>query len=472
MIPFPSQGHVKPLLKFAKLLHRRGFYITFVNTDFNQRRFLKARGPDSLTGLPDFQFKTIPDGLPSSDEDATQDVAALCGSVRRNMLSHFRKLLRQLNDAAPSPNPPVTCIVSDAVMPFTVTAAQELGIPVAVYWTFPACAFMGFYQYPALIKRGLAPLKDASYLTNGFLEAKVDWIPGMKGKDIRLKDIPNFFITTDPNDEIFNLATESAQRAAEASAISIQTFDALEAEVLEALSPTFPNIYTIGPLQLLLNSAPNEDDKLESLGYNLWKEETECLQWLDSKEPGSVIYVNFGSVTVMSQQQLVEFAWGLANSNHDFLWIIRPDVVVGETAILPGEFAEKAKERGTMASWCPQEQVLNHPAVGGFLTHSGWNSTIESLSAGVPMICWPFFGDQQTNCKFSCTTWEVGMRINNDVKRDEVEALVRELMDGDKGKKMKNKAMEWKKLAEKAAGPGGSSSLNLDKFVKGLIAGK
>ncbi|CAH2075694.1 unnamed protein product [Thlaspi arvense] len=469
MIAFPAQSHIKGLLKLAKILHRRGFYITFVNTEFNQRRFVKAQTPDSLVGLPDFQFKTIPDDLPPSDRDATQDVTALCGSVRRNMLPHFRNLLGRLNDAAPSANPPVTCILSDGSMPFTITAAKELGIPVAVYWTFSACGFVGFHQYRSLLDRGLTPLKDAGFLENEYLETKVDWIPGMRDKDVRLKDLPTFFQTTDPNDEIFNLAMEAAERAVEASAFGLHTFDALEPDVLEALSSIFPNMYSIGPLQLLLNRTSNGEDKLESLGYNLWKEEPECLQWLNSKEPGSVVYVNFGSVTVMSQQHLVEFAWGLANSKRYFLWIIRPDLVIGEAAVLQPEFAEETKERGLIASWCPQEEVLNHTAVGGFLTHSGWNSTIESLSAGVPMICWPFFGDQPTNCKFTCTTWGVGLRIASDVKRDEVEGLVRELMEGDEGKKMKKKAVQWKELAEKAASPGGSSTFNLDKFVQVLL---
>ncbi|KAI3952377.1 hypothetical protein MKX01_005244 [Papaver californicum] len=111
------------------------------------------------------------------------------------------------------------------------------------------------------------------------------------------------------------------------------------------------------------------------------------------------MYVNFGSITVMTTQQLVECAWGLANSKHNFLWIIRPGLVVGELASLPVEFTEETKERGLLASWCPQEDVLHHASIAGFLTHCGWNSTLESLSCGVPLICWPFFGDQQTNCR-------------------------------------------------------------------------
>ncbi|KAA8545617.1 hypothetical protein F0562_020401 [Nyssa sinensis] len=112
---------------------------------------------------------------------------------------------------------------------------------------------------------------------------------------------------------------------------------------------------------------------------------------------------------------------------------MRHDLVIGESAVLPPEFIQETKGRGLMAKWRPQEEVLNHPAIEGFLTHSGWNSTIESLCGGVPMVCWPFFAEQQTNCRFACTAWGVGMEIDNDVERNEVEKLVRELMDGEKG---------------------------------------
>ena len=146
---------------------------------------------------------------------------------------------------------------------------------------------------------------DTSYLTNGYLDTVIDWVPGMK--NIRLKDLPTFFQVTDPNDEIFNLAMESAESSRKGvTAFCVQTFDALEPHVLGALSSMYHNVYTIGPLQLLLNNQSTEEDQLKSLSYNLWKEEPECLQWLDSMEPGSVVYVNFGSVTVMSMHQLVQ----------------------------------------------------------------------------------------------------------------------------------------------------------------------
>ncbi|KAL6317830.1 hypothetical protein AAG906_030584 [Vitis piasezkii] len=457
-IPYPAQGHINPMLKLAKFLHFRGFHITFVNTEYNHNRLLKSRGPDSLKGIPSFQFKTIPDGLPPSNVDATQDIPALCVSTRKHCLPHFRDLLSNLNHDGP----PVTCIVSDGAMSFTLDAAQELGVPEVLFWTTSACGFMGYVQYRNLIDKGLTPLKDESYLTNGYLDTVIDWIPGMKG--IRLRDIPSFIRTTDPNEIMLEFPLREAERARKASALIFNTFDALEHEVLDALSQMFPPIYTIGPLHQLMSQIQDNDLKL--IESNLWKEEQECLEWLDSKEPNSVVYVNFGSITVMTSQQLNEFAWGLVNSNQTFLWIIRPDLVSGDAAILPPEFVAETKERGLLAGWCPQEQVLSHPAVGGFLTHNGWNSTIESVSAGVPMICWPFFAEQQTNCRYCCTEWGIGMEIDSDVKRDEIERLVKELMEGEKGKELKKKALEWKALAEEATrGPNGSSFSNLDKMI-------
>lgn len=297
-------------------------------------------------------------------------------------------------------------------------------------------------------------------------------------KDIRIRDLPSFVQTTDPNDLIFNLTMEAAENASKASAIVIHTFDALERVVLDALSSMFPRLFSIAPLQLLLNQIQEQDCLLNSIECNLWKEETECLKWLDCKEPNSVIYVNFGSFIFTTKEQLFEIEMGLRNSSHPFLWIIRPDLVLGDTV----DLQVSDKEKGFISGWCPQEEVLKHPSVGGFLTHSGWNSTMESLTAGVPMICWPFEGDQTTNCRFTCNDWGVGMEIINGdeegemsvIKRNEVEKFVRELMEGEKGKKLRKKAAEWKRLAEEAAAinPDGSSFRNLDKLVNEILSPK
>ena len=137
--------------------------------------------------------------------------------------------------------------------------------------------------------------------------------------------------------------------------------------------------------------------------------------------------------------------------------------------ILSSEFVNETIDMRLIESWYSQEQVLNHPSIGGFLTHCGWNSMIESICAGVPMLCWPFDGDQQINCRYACTEWGIGMEIDNNVKREEVEKLINELMVGENGKKMKEKIMKLKKKAEEDCRPGGSSYMNLDKVIKEVL---
>ncbi|KAM0936316.1 putative 7-deoxyloganetin glucosyltransferase [Dioscorea sansibarensis] len=459
-IPYPAQGHINPMLKLAKVLHSNGFHITFVNTEYNHRRLLRAQGLLSLSGVNDFGFETIPDGLAESDEDTTQHVPSLCYSTMTNCLGPFRRLLGKLSD------PPVTCVVADGIMTFAVEAASEFHIPGVLFWTTSACGLMAFLHYQNLIDRGLVPLKDMEDIVNGYLDKVIDWIPGMK--NMRLKDFPSFIRTTDSHDVMLTFAKHELERISMASAIILNTFDDFEHQVLQAMSSIIPpSIYTIGPLTLLATRMA--ESSLADVRSNLWKEEPVCLEWLEGKEPRSVVYVNFGSVTVMTNEQLMEFAWGLANSKYKFLWIVRPDLVRGDSAVVPQEFIAETQERGLLASWCSQEQVLKHPSIGGFLTHCGWNSTLECVCGGVPVICWPFFAEQQTNCRYLCTEWGMGMEIDNNVKREEVEGLIRELMSGEEGMEMRNRALAWKELASRATEPGGSSSVNFDKLVSDVL---
>ncbi|XP_010676160.2 7-deoxyloganetin glucosyltransferase [Beta vulgaris subsp. vulgaris] len=463
-VPYPAQGHINPMLQLAKLLHSKGFHITFVNTEYNHNRLVRSRGREAVADRPSFRFETITDGMPPSDDvDSTQDIPSLCISTEKHCLGPFKRLLARLNEAGDVP--PVSCVVSDGAMFFTIDAAEELGIPEVLFWTASACGFLGYAQYGKIIELGLAPFKDANFSTNGDLEAVLDWVPGMK--NIRLRDIPSFIRTTDPNEPTVAYIQRLVHHSKRAAAIIFNSFDALEDDVLRSISSNFPPTYALGPLHLLLESMEAINEETKSISTSLWKEDPHCLEWLDSYEPNSVVYVNFGSITVMTNDQLIEFAWGLANSNQPFLWIARPDLVIGDSAVLPPDFLEETKNRGLITSWCDQEHVLAHPAIGGFLTHCGWNSTIETLINGVPIVCWPFFAEQQTNCWYSCTKWGIGMEIDANVKRSEVERQVRELMEGEQGKEMKRNAMKWKKLAyEATAVSTGSSYNNLDEVIK------
>nr|AFJ53005.1 UDP-glycosyltransferase 1 [Linum usitatissimum] len=468
-VPYPTQGHINPMLHVAKLLHSRGFHVTFVNTDYNHKRLLKSWG--AAASFPSgFDFESIPDGLPQSNNiDSSQSMTSLCVSITNNLLAPFRDLVQKLNDRNNVVSPRVSCIISDAAMGFTLDVARELGIPDALFLCPSACANLPLLSYPVLVERGLVPLKDSSYLTNGYLDTVVDCILGLN-KNMRLKDLPTFMRTTNPNDVVFNFCIDQLARIPEGSALIMNTFDSLEQEVLSSISTLCPNLLSVGPLTNLLDQV--KEEKVKNINTNLWAEHPESLKWLDSQEDNSVLYVNFGSVAVMTPDQLTEFAWGLAKSEKPFLWIIRPDLVYGnsEGALsVPSGFVEETRGRGLLTSWCNQEQVLKHRSVGGFLSHMGWNSTLESILNGVPIVCWPFFADQQTNCFYACREWGIGMEIGSEVKKGAVEKLVREVMGGEKGKEMKRKAMEWKLKAEEATQPGGSSFRNLDKLIEILL---
>ncbi|KAK9080758.1 hypothetical protein SSX86_000516 [Deinandra increscens subsp. villosa] len=460
-MPVPLQGHINPMLKLAKILHSKGFLITFINTEFNHQRLIQSRGAEAVLGLPSFRFETVPDGLPTPENtNATQDIPSLAKSLDETCLGPFKSVVAKVSGSCA----PVTCIVADVLMCFTLDAAEELNIPEILLWTSGAGSLVCYNQYPNLLEKKLMPLKDPNYLSNGYLDTIIDCIPTMPG--IRLKDLPPFIRIIYPGDEyMVQFLCSQVKRAKRASAIIFNTFDELERDVLDSFASMYPPCFGVGPLHLLENNIVEKS--LVSIKSNLWKEEPECLKWLDSQPPSSVIYVNFGSIAVMTLEQLVEFCWGLAKSKYSFLWIIRPDLVVGDSAMLPPEFVTETCDRGRLVGWCPQEEVLNHPSIGGFLTHSGWNSTLESISSGVPMICWPFFADQQTNCWWSCNKWGVGMEIDNDVKRDEVSKLVIELMEGEKGKEIRKNAKDLKNKAEEACTSHvGSSMANLEKLVQ------
>lgn len=467
-IPFPAQGHVNPFMNLAKLLHARGFHITMVYTEFNHSRLLRSKGPEALKNYPGFRFETIPDGVPPSNPNATQSVTELLYYTKKHSVVPLRDLIVKLNS---NPDlPPVSCIISDGIMAFSIKVARELGIPEIQFWTASTCGLVAYMQFVELVKKGIFPLKDEKNVTNGYLEnTALEWIPGMK--HMRLKDMPNFVRSTDPEDIAFNRWLEEAQDILTADAIVFNTFYDFESEVLDTVTSVFPknNIFNLGPLTTLCKALPANEDA--STRPSLWKENTECLRWLDSQKPDSVIFINFGSIAVMTADDFDEFAWGLANSGHPFLWIVRPDVVKGKnSATLSDKFLEATKDRGMIAQWCPQEKVLAHPSVGAFLTHSGWNSTLEGICGGVPMLCWPFFAEQQVNCRYACTTWGIGLEISSNVKREELEGLVREMMEGENGKVMRNKAVEWKKKSEIAcsASKGGSSYVDLERFVEFL----
>ncbi|XP_020179691.1 7-deoxyloganetin glucosyltransferase-like [Aegilops tauschii subsp. strangulata] len=466
VVPHPSSGNINPALQLAKLLHHHGVYITFVNTEHNHRIMEATEGAAAVRGHEGFRFEAIPDGLVEADRDAEDYDLRLSAATSQRWAEPLRELLLRLNGTPAVP--PVTCVLPTSLMSFALDVARELGVPSMVLWACSAASLMAHMRLRELKERGYVPLKDESCLTNGHLgRTIIGWIPGML--PISLGDICSFVRTTDPDDFGLRFSMVEANGCTKADALILNTFDDLEADVLAALRAEYPRIYTVGPLGSLLNHHQRDDDASGSAGgLSLWKQDSECLAWLDTQQPGSIVYANFGSLTVLSADQLAEFAWGLAASGHPFLWSIRDNLVPGTGAgmsSLPPEFVAATAGRCCLTAWCPQDQVLGHPAVGCFLTHNGWNSTCESVAAGVPMVCWPVFADQYTNCKYACEVWGVGLRLDDEVRREQVASHVRHAM---KAKDMQEGAAGWKVKAEEAAAPGGMSWENLRSMVREL----
>jgi UDP:flavonoid glycosyltransferase YjiC (YdhE family) len=246
-------------------------------------------------------------------------------------------------------------------------------------------------------------------------------------------------------------------------AIIYNTIDCLENLSLAKLQqqcqvPSFP----IGPMH---SFAP-------ASSTSLLEEDNSCLAWLDQQSCNSIIYVSLGSIASMDGKQVVEMAWGLVNSQQPFLWVVRPGSIRGAEwiEILSKNLKESISERGYIVKWAPQKEVLAHNAVGGFLSHCGWNSTLESICEGVPMICRPSFEDQRVNVRYVSHVWNVGLELESELERGEIERVVRKLMVDEEGKDMRKRGKNLKERIELCIKEGGSSNNSLNKLIEMIVS--
>ncbi|XVF71938.1 hypothetical protein PTKIN_Ptkin12aG0080200 [Pterospermum kingtungense] len=270
------------------------------------------------------------------------------------------------------------------------------------------------------------------------------------------------------------------------SGIIINTFETLEPKAIKALAEGFsipggpsqaPPVFCIGPLFDTNNGKSRGNDDGDNEG-------AECLKWLGSQPSKSVLFLCFGSMGLLSKEQLMEIAVGLEISGQRFLWVVRNPAPSNNKnqgfaegqepaldTLLPEGFLNRTRERGlVLKAWAPQVEVLNHDSVGGFVTHCGWNSILESICAGVPMVAWPLYAEQKFNKIILVEEMKLGVAVNKSekglVSAEEVEKRVRELMEKEEGKLMRDRAMAMKNEAAAAISEGGSSLAALAQLVK------
>ncbi|XP_051120065.1 7-deoxyloganetic acid glucosyltransferase-like [Andrographis paniculata] len=453
IFPLPLQGPLNCMLNLAELLCLAGVGVTFINTDHVHRRLLAcSTSANYYAKYPNLKFQTVPDGLPEENPRTADQIGNLIESMEAVASPIFRQMV--------SPDS-VSCLIADGIFAFAAEVAGDVGVPLLYFDTISPCGLWSYLCMPKLIEDGEFPFPDDD------LDKLVPGIPGMEGI-IRRRDLPNFYRTDDLNIPIIQLVLKEAKHIPLAQGLIFNTFQELEAPVLSQFQNISPQIYAVGPLHTHLKSrSPPPQDRSTSI----WKEDKSCISWLDSQPSKSVLFVSIGSLAVVTKRQLVELWHGLINSGTRFLWVQRPDSVVEDNIPefdeISLELLKNTKERGFIVKWAPQEEVLAHPAVGGFFTHSGWNSTLESIVEGKPMICWPYFVDQQVNSRFVEEVWKLGLDMKDKCDRRVIEGMIRELM-GSRKEEFSEKADAMAKLARKSVGHGGSSFLALDCLVEDI----
>ncbi|XP_027162199.1 7-deoxyloganetic acid glucosyltransferase-like [Coffea eugenioides] len=463
IFPLPLPGPVNSMLKLAELLCLAGLHITFVVTEHIHGRLLRYANIQSrFECYPGFQLKTIPDGLPEDDPRSRGKFAVLFDSLKSKGKLIFKDMLTS-GCLSHQKRRPVSFIIADGCLGFTCDAANEVGIPIVYVRTVSPCCLWVFFCLPRLIEAGEIPFNGDD------LDTLIKGVPGMESF-LRRRDLPSFCRSGDPDDESMRLYKTEGQENSRAYGLIVNTFEDLDGPILSHMRTVCPNIYTIGPLHAHhKNKLAEQAASLPPTSNSVWSVDRSCMTWLDSQPSKSVIYVSFGSIATLTKGQLMEFWHGLVNSGVRFLWVIRPDSVTGEDweSQVPAEVREDTRRRGCIVGWAPQEEVLAHFAVGGFLTHNGWNSTVESIHAGVPMICWPYFLDQQVNSRFVSEVWKVGLDMKDTCDRATIEKMVRELMVV-RNEEFSGRAEEMAQLARTCLNEGGSSYCNLERLVRDI----
>lgn len=434
LFPLPLQGHINPMLQLADILHSKGFSITIIHTNFNS---------PNPSVHPNFTFRSIADGLLES-EASTSDVVLLLKLLNAKCVEPFRDcLLKLLSDVSEEP---VSCLISDAGFYFTQAVADSLNLPRIVLRTGGLSSFIIFAAFPLLRERGYIPIQDSQ------LEKPVVEFPPLKVKDLPV-------IKTDDPEASDEVVAGLVNETKASSGVIWNSFEDLEQSALVTLRQEFPiPIFPIGPFHKY--SSPSSSSSL------LTQDQT-SISWLDKQAPKSVIYASFGSIAAWNEAEFLEIAWGLANSKQPFLWVVRPGLVRGSEwlELLPSGFLETLNGRGHIIKWAPQQDVLAHPAVAAFWTHNGWNSTVESICEGVPMICMPCFGDQKVNSMYVSHVWKVGLQLESGLKREEIERTIRRLMVEKEGEDIRDRISQLKEKANLCLQKGGTSRESLDCLV-------
>ncbi|KAK6778559.1 hypothetical protein RDI58_025277 [Solanum bulbocastanum] len=436
LVPYLLQGHLTPMLQLGSILHSQGFSVIVAHTQYNTPNY---------SNHPQFVFHSMDDGLKGFDMSfpSLESIYRMNESCKAPLRNYLVRMMEEEGDQ-------LSCIVYDNIMFFVDGVATQLKLPSIVLRTFSAAylhSMLTILQQP----EKYFPFEDSQLL---------DPLPELH--PLRCKDVPIHVINNTVPEPVLDFHKRINDIGSSVATIW-NTIQDLENSMLLRLQkhykvPCFP----IGPFPKMVPLASST---------SILEEDNSCIEWLDRQAPNSVLYVSLGSLVRIDEKELIETAWGLANSEQPFLWVIRPGCVHGFQCAeaLSDGYEEMVGERGRIVKWAPQKQVLAHPAIAGFFTHCGWNSTLESICEQVPMICRPILGDQPVNARYLTQIYKVGFELEV-MERTVIEKTIRKLMLSEEGKDVKKRVVDMKQNIVAAMQIEGTSHKNLNDLVDFISA--
>nr|WET17277.1 sterol glycosyltransferases [Paris polyphylla var. yunnanensis] len=473
LVPLMAHGHMIPMVDMAYLLADRGSLVSFITTPVNAARIKSTIDRVKDSRLPirfiELPFHCSEAGLPEGCENA--DLIESLSFLKPFFEgTHILKEPLELYLREQRHDP--ICMISDFCLPWTAELARKLNIPRLVFHG-PSCLYL-------LSVHNIQKHRISDRITNQFEPFLVPDLPQQWPIVVTRVQSLGFFES--PEWEEFQEKILESEAAAEG--VVMNSSEELEDCFIENYQKVMgKNVWTIGPLCL-----HNQDNSYKATrGNKAVVDQHRVLNWLDSMSRDSVIYISFGSLARKRDSQMIEIGLGLEASNRPFIWVIKESENSPEVnKWLSGGFEERTRERGfVIKGWAPQLMILSHPAIGGFLTHCGWNSMLESVSVGVPVITWPHFSDQFLNEKLMVDVLRVGVSIGVTiptyhlrpedseerlVTKEEVEKAVASLMDEkEEAKERRQRAKVFGMKAKEAMEEGGSSYKNLTHLIQYVL---